>query len=159
MTPLAVPHQPHESVARRTATDSVDTLRQPPAIAETGQSGLDSDGLIAQLLGRTRDLLHADIASILLLDPSGEDLVAIASGGPGDQVRHGRRVPVDEFTSRIAATGEPVVLDRIDATTNLAHIDNGLSLASMAAVPMLAAGRIVGVLRVGTVAAADIHRR
>ena len=116
MTPLASSPPPHESVARPIATDGADRLRQRPASIEASGSGSDNDALVAELLDRIRDLLHVDTATVLLLDPSGEDLVATASSGLDDQVRHGLRVPVDEFTSRIAATGEPVVLDRIDTT-------------------------------------------
>jgi serine phosphatase RsbU (regulator of sigma subunit) len=139
-------------VARPIAADGADRLRQPQAIIEASGSGLDNDALVAEVLDRIRDLLHVDTATVLLLDPSGEDLVATASSGVDDQVRHGLRVPVDEFASRIAATGEPVVLDRIDATTKVSPVENGLQLTSIAGVPILAAGHIVGVLRVGTAA-------
>jgi sigma-B regulation protein RsbU (phosphoserine phosphatase) len=130
---------------------SQETLRRLQAVTDAALSGLDIDALLAELLERTRDLLQADTAAILLLDPAAGDLVATASSGLDDEIRHGLRVPLGAgFAGRIAATREPLVLDHVDTSTvvSTALIDQRLS--SMAGVPMLASGELIGVLHVGT---------
>jgi sigma-B regulation protein RsbU (phosphoserine phosphatase) len=135
----------------RSAVENQETLRRLQAVTDAALSGLDIDALLAELLERTRDLLHVDSAAILLVDPEGEDLVTSASSGLADEIRSGLRVPLGEgFAGRIAATGEPLVIDDVDASTVVSPVLVANQLASMAGVPMLAAGRILGVLHVGT---------
>jgi putative methionine-R-sulfoxide reductase with GAF domain len=153
MTPRTRLEQPGNSAERTLSPNGEEKLRRLQAVTDAALSGLEIDALLAELLERTRDLLQVDTAAILLLDSSGEDLVATASSGLDDEIRHGLRVPVGEgFTGRIAATGEPLVLDHVDATTVVSHVLIDKQLTSMAGVPMLAAGRVLGVLHVGTLA-------
>ena len=61
------------------------------------------------------------------------------------------RLPVGSgFAGRIAATGQPLVIDHVDTTTvvNRILIDEGLAV--IAGVPITAAGRVLGVLHVGS---------
>jgi phosphoserine phosphatase RsbU/P len=133
------------------SAESQETLRRLQAVTDAALSGLDVDALLAELLERTRDLLRVDTAAILLLDPAGVDLVATASSGLDDEIRHGLRVSVGEgFAGRIAATREPLVLDHVDASTVVSTVLIDKHLTSMAGVPMLAANRLLGVLHVGT---------
>jgi serine phosphatase RsbU (regulator of sigma subunit) len=132
---------------------SRETLRRLQAVTDAALSGLNIDALLAELLERTRDLLQVDTAAIMLLDPEVGDLVATASTGLDDEIRRGLRVPVGEgFSGRIAATREPVILDHVDASTVVSTVLIDKHLTSMAGVPMLAGGELLGVLHVGTVA-------
>jgi phosphoserine phosphatase RsbU/P len=145
------PNAPDIPASRPLAPDSEEKLRRLQAVTDAALSELEVDALLAILLDRTRDLLQVDTAAILLLDPSGDELVATASSGLEDEVRHGLRVRVGEgFTGRIAATGEPLVLDHVDTTTVVSHVLIDKHLTSLAGVPMLAAGRVLGVLHVGS---------
>ena len=145
------PGQPGNSATRPPPPDGGEKLRRLQAVTDAALSGLEVDALLTELLDRTRDLLQVDTAAILLLDPAGEELVATASSGLDDEVRCGLRVPVGQgFTGRIAETGEPLILDHVDTTTVISHVLIDKHLTSLAGVPMVSGGTILGVLHVGS---------
>jgi phosphoserine phosphatase RsbU/P len=154
MAPAIVPTP---SPGRRRAAKAAiaadqEKLRRLESVTDAALSGLSLDDLLAELLERTCDLLAVDTAGILLLDPTGTELVAMASHGLEDEVRHGVRVPVGEgFSGRVAAEGQAIILDRVDDTTVFSHYLIDKHLVSMAGVPMMVEGRLIGVLHVGAI--------
>ena len=140
-----------------TAVDPVSVearLRDIQSITDAALSRLDDDELLAELLDRTREVLQADTAAVLLLDFSSGQLVATAAAGLEEEVRQGVRIPVGHgFAGRIAAEHRPVVLDRVDHTTVLNPILWAKGIQSMMGVPMVAGGRVIGVLHVGSLTA------
>ncbi|HTX27995.1 MAG TPA: GAF domain-containing SpoIIE family protein phosphatase [Streptosporangiaceae bacterium] len=132
--------------------DSVEArLRDIQSITDTALSGLDANRLLAELLERTRDILRADTAAALLLDFSSGQLIATAAAGLEEEVVQGVRIPVGRgFAGRIAAEHRPVVLDRVDHTSVLNPILWEKGIQSMMGVPMVAGGRVIGVLHVGS---------
>jgi serine phosphatase RsbU (regulator of sigma subunit) len=137
-----------------TAVDPVSVearLRGIQSITDAALSRLDDSDLLAELLDRTREVLRADTAAVLLLDFSSGQLIATAAAGLEEEVRQGVRIPVGHgFAGRIAAEHRPVVLDRVDHTTVLNPILWAKGIRSMAGVPMVAGGRVIGVLHVGS---------
>ena len=137
-----------------TAVDPVSVearLRDIQSITDAALSRLDDLDLLAELLDRTRDVLQADTAAVLLLDFSSGQLIATAAAGLEEEVRQGVRIPVGHgFAGRIAAEHRPVVLDRVDHTTVMNPILWSKGIRSMAGVPMVASGRVIGVLHVGS---------
>jgi phosphoserine phosphatase RsbU/P len=126
-------------------------LRRLLAVTDTALSRLDVDDLLTELVSRTRELMAADTSAILLLEPSGRELVATAASGLEQEVRQGVRIPVGEgFAGRIAATARPLVIDHVDRTTVFNKILIDEHLAVMAGVPIMASGRVLGVLHVGS---------
>jgi serine phosphatase RsbU (regulator of sigma subunit) len=96
-------------------------------------------------------VLQADTAAVLLLDYSSGQLIATAAAGLEEEVRQGVRIPVGHgFAGRIAAEHRPVILDRVDHTTVLNPILWAKGIHSMVGVPMVAGGRVIGVLHVGS---------
>ena len=78
-------------------------------------------------------------------------LIATAAAGLEEEVSQGVRIPVGRgFAGRIAAEHKPVVLDRVDHTTVLNPILWAKGIQSMMGVPMVAGGRVTGVLHVGS---------
>jgi sigma-B regulation protein RsbU (phosphoserine phosphatase) len=131
-------------------------LRDIQAITDAALSHLDDRDFLAQLLARTRDILGADTAAVLLLDASSKQLIATAAAGLEEEVRQGVLIPVGQgFAGRIAAEGRPVILDRVDHTTVLNPILWAKGIRSMMGVPLVAGGRVIGVLHVGSLAARD----
>jgi phosphoserine phosphatase RsbU/P len=126
-------------------------LRDIQAITDAALSRLDDRGLLTELLDRTRDVLGADTAAVLLLDsPSGE-LIATAAAGLEEEVSQGVHIPVGHgFAGRIAAERRPVILDHVDDTTVLNPILWAKGIQSMVGVPMVAGGKVIGVLHVGS---------
>jgi hypothetical protein len=104
------------------------------------------------LLGRLKVILEADTAAVLLLDPSGSELIATAASGLEEEVRQGVRIPVGGgFAGRIAAERRPVILDHVDHSNVLNPILLKKGIRSLVGVPLMVGGTVLGVLHVGTV--------
>jgi signal transduction histidine kinase len=132
-----------------------DRLLRLQALTDAALAHLDLEELLAALLSRTREMLGVDTCAILLLDESTNELVARAAVGIEEEVEQGVRIPVGEgFAGRIAASGEPVVVDDLEH----AHVVNPIlrqkGIKSMLGVPLVAAGGTIGVLHVGAL----VHR-
>ncbi len=127
------------------------TLRAIQSITDAALSGLDERELLVALLDRVREILQADTAAVLLLDyPSGQ-LIATAAAGLEEEVNQGVRIPVGRgFAGRIAADRRPVILDHVDHTTVLNPILWAKGIKSMMGVAMVAGGRVIGVMHVGS---------
>jgi phosphoserine phosphatase RsbU/P len=126
-------------------------LRDIQSITDAALSRLDDRELLDELLDRTRETLQADTAAVLLLDFSSGQLVATAAAGLEEEVRQGVRIPVGRgFAGRIAAERRPVILDHVDHTTVLNPILWARGIRSMMGVPMVAGGRVIGVMHVGS---------
>jgi hypothetical protein len=88
---------------------------------------------------------------VLLLEPSSQFLVARAARGLEEEVRQGVRIPVGVgFAGRVASERRPVVLDRVDSTTVANPILWEKRIRSMAGVPLINGGTLVGVLHAGS---------
>ena len=128
-----------------------DRLRAIQSITDAALSRLDDRDLLAELLDRTREALQVDTAAVLLLDFSSGQLIATAAAGLEEEVIQGVRIPVGRgFAGRIAAEHRPVILDHVDHTTVLNPILWAKGIQSMMGVPMVAGGRVIGVLHVGS---------
>jgi putative methionine-R-sulfoxide reductase with GAF domain len=126
-------------------------LRDLQAITDAELSRLDDQDLLIVLLERARDILAADTAAVLLLDAEAGQLVATAAAGLEEEVRQGVRIPLGRgFAGRIAAERQPVILDRVDHTTVLNPILLSKGIRSMLGAPMIAGGRVYGVVHVGS---------
>jgi sigma-B regulation protein RsbU (phosphoserine phosphatase) len=120
------------------------------ALTDATLTPLDVDDLLAELLARVREILDVDTASVLMLDPGSEVLVARAARGIEDEVRQGVRIPLGVgFAGRIAATREPQRLDRVDATTVVNPVLWEKGVKVMLGVPLLTEDDVLGVLYVG----------
>jgi sigma-B regulation protein RsbU (phosphoserine phosphatase) len=128
-----------------------DRLRDIQAITEAALTRLDDHDLLAELLARTRDILQADTAAVLLLDFRSGELIATAAAGLEEEVRQGVRIPVGRgFAGRIAAEHRPVILDHVDHTTVLNPILWAKGIRALMGVPLIAGGKVIGVLHVGS---------
>jgi hypothetical protein len=129
-----------------------DKLRDIRSVTDAALSHLGADDLLTVLLARVREILDADTAAVLLLDSSGRYLIATAADGLEEEVSQGVRVPVGRgFAGRIAAERRPVILDHVDHGNVLNPILLEKGIRSLAGVPLLVHGTVVGVLHVGTV--------
>jgi sigma-B regulation protein RsbU (phosphoserine phosphatase) len=131
--------------------DSAERLRRLQTVTDAALSRLGVEDLLNELLVRTRDLLQADTATVLLLDASGTELIATAASGLEREVFHGIRVPVGRgFAGTVAASAEPVAIEHVDSTNVVSPVLLSEHIASVLGVPMISAGRVIGVLYVGT---------
>jgi len=127
------------------------TLHRIRAVTDATLSNLEVDELLRTLLERIGSLLRADIATILLMDASGRELITAASVGLEEELELDVRVPVGVgFSGQIAQTGQPLVVEYVDRDAVFSKVLIDRHLTSLAGVPMMAGGKLVGVLRVGT---------
>lgn len=128
-----------------------DRLRDIQTLTDAALSRLGEQEFLAELLDRVRGVLQADTAAVLLLDFSSGELIATAAAGLEEEVRQGVRIPVGRgFAGRIAAQHKPVIIDHVDHTTVLNPILWRKRIRSMMGVPLMAGGRVIGVMHVGS---------
>jgi phosphoserine phosphatase RsbU/P len=138
-------------VANVSRVELEERLRDIQSITDVALTRLDDHDLLTELLERTRAALRADTAAALLLDYSSGELIATAAAGLEEEVRQGVRIPVGRgFAGRIAATHKPVILDRVDHTTVLNPILWAKGIRALMGVPLIAVGKVIGVLHVGS---------
>ncbi len=127
-------------------------LRVLEAITDSRLREFELPELFRTLLSQVRELFSVDTATVLLLDSSGEQLVAKATSGLEEEVFQGVRVPVGAgFAGRVAQLREPVQIERVDESTvaNPLLWDRGLRV--LLGVPMVAHhGDLAGVLHIGS---------
>jgi len=149
---LAVMMEPRirTSVDAPTEKTSDERLDDLLAVTDTGLRQLDLQSLLVELLDRVREIAGADTATVLLLDPSSQTLVATAARGLEEEVYQGVRLPVGRgFAGRIAATRRPAILNRVDESTVAKPIPWENRIQTLMGVPLLGGhGRLVGVLHV-----------
>jgi phosphoserine phosphatase RsbU/P len=132
------------------ARSSDEKLRRLQSIADAALSRLGVEELLAELLDRTRDLLDADTAVILLVDSTGTELVATAAKGLEEEVRQGFRLRVGEgFAGRVAQQQRPIAIEHVDHSSVVNPLLLSKGVASVLGVPMINTGRLIGVLHVG----------
>jgi signal transduction histidine kinase len=141
-----------EREARAKAEEAVARLRDLEVISEAALTHLDLDLLLQELLDGVRTVMRADTAVCLLLDETGDELVASWARGLEEEVEAGVRIPVGKgFAGRVAATRAPVFIP----DTERAELVNPLlikrGLKSLLGVPLLVEGRLLGVMHVGSV--------
>jgi phosphoserine phosphatase RsbU/P len=148
---FGVPTANHESRGARERGGTPEAeLTNLRALTDTALNTLDVEDLLAELLGRVREILDADTAAVLLLDEGSGELIATAARGIEEEVREGVRVPLGSgFAGRIASTRGPIRLDRVDSTTVSNPILWEKGIRVMLGVPLLSANRLLGVLHVG----------
>lgn len=121
------------------------------AVSDPRLVSLDVESVLEDTLEGVREEMSVDTVAVLLLDPSGQFLVATASRGVEQEVRQGVRIPVGRgFAGRIAAEQRALAIEDLDHATVLNPLLRSRGIRSLLGVPLLAAGSLVGVMHVGT---------
>jgi phosphoserine phosphatase RsbU/P len=142
----------HDPNRRADSTDQLaDKLRDIQALTDAALSSLEPQGMLDTLVGRVRQVLQADTAAVLLLDPSSTFLVATAASGLEEEVNQGVRVPVGKgFAGRIAAENRPIVLAEVDHSKVVNPLLLSKGIRSLMGAPLRSGDTVLGVLHVGT---------
>ena len=118
---------------------------------EAALAHLTLEELLDELLVRVRSALEADTAAILLLDEDAEELVARAAKGIEEEVERGVRIPVGAgFAGRVAAERRSIFVENVDEANIYNPILREKGIKSLLGTPLIARGRVLGVLHVGT---------
>jgi serine phosphatase RsbU (regulator of sigma subunit) len=95
--------------------------------------------------------MAVDTAAVLLLDPSQQFLMATVARGIEEEVNQGVRIPLGRgFAGRIAEQRHWVAIEQVDHDNVLNPILREKGVVSLLGVPLVAGGRVLGVLHVGT---------
>src|SRR6476646_11197698 len=100
-----------ETQERPSPADQLEQLRFLHEVARLATTARTWDELLETVVDRTRDVLHADVSSLYLLDRDGAYLTLAATNGL-DRFQIGRaRVPFGEgVTGQVAAERLPLVI-------------------------------------------------
>jgi serine phosphatase RsbU (regulator of sigma subunit)/anti-sigma regulatory factor (Ser/Thr protein kinase) len=135
----------------RTTAKPYERLLRVQAVTDAALAHLPVEDLLDELLIRVRDVMDVDTVAILLHDEASNVLVARAAKGIEEEVEQGVRVPVGKgFAGKIAAEQRPVIIDRIDHSNVMNPILREKGIISLLGVPLIAQGRFIGVLHVGS---------
>jgi PAS domain S-box-containing protein len=141
-----------EREARAKAEEIADRLRDLEVISAAALTHLDLDRLLQDLLDGVRTVMRADTAVCLLLDESGDELVASWARGLEEEVEAGVRIPVGAgFAGRVASTRAPVFIPDVERAEVVNPLLMKRGLKSLLGVPLLVEGRLLGVIHVGSV--------
>jgi phosphoserine phosphatase RsbU/P len=128
-------------------------LRQIEVITDIAFAHMEVDDLLGELLDRVREILNVDTAVVMLLDSSGEELVAMAARGFEEEVRQRAHVPVGTgFAGRVAAERRPVAIEDVGRAEMFNPLVAKKGIRSLLGVPLIAGGDLLGVMHIGTFA-------
>ncbi len=138
-----------EQQARERAERLAGRLRRLQTVVDATFTGGSLDELLLELLVRLREAVGSDTATILIVDEAEEALIereSIGFEGPS-----GTRVPIGQgFAGRIAATRRHLVVPDISRMNVVNQHLRRAGIVSLAGVPLVADGRLVGVVHVGS---------
>src|SRR3989440_5447666 len=129
------------------ATESLSRLQQVTDVALTH---LKLDDLLGELLSRVSQVLSGDVTAILLREEPAETLRVRAARGLPEATWPHLRIPFGTgLAGRVAGDARPVVLTNPDDPLLNAAAARDAGVASVMGVPLIAEGRVIGVLTVG----------
>jgi sigma-B regulation protein RsbU (phosphoserine phosphatase) len=126
-------------------------LQQIQAITDVALSHLEDQDLLGEVLDRVREILEVDTAVVLLLDETGQRLVAAAARGIEEEVRQSVQGPVGRgFAGRVAAERRPVIIEDVGSASVVNPLLVQRGIHSLLGTPLLVGGDLLGVLHVGS---------
>ncbi len=134
---------------RAEAERATATIGRLQAVADAALEHRDLDTLLPAILARTREVMDADAAALLLLQEDGTFSLVTSDSATSDD--RPERVPQDAgIAGRVLATRAPVLVDDPppEELADPSILDAGIS--SMAGVPLFAHDEIIGVIEIGT---------
>jgi phosphoserine phosphatase RsbU/P len=130
--------------------ETADHLRRLEAVSDPDLSEFRSKDLLPELLDRVKDVMAVDTVAVLVVDRGGSHLVARIARGLEEEVRQGFRIRIGHgFAGRVAATRSPVAIEEVSPGTVVNPLLWRKGIRSLLGVPLLADGRLVGVMHVG----------
>ncbi len=134
---------------RAEAERATQTIGRLQAVADAALTHRDLDALLPVILARTREVMDAEAAALLLLQEDGT--LSLLSSDPATSEGRPANVPGDAgIAGRVLATRAPVILDDPppEELADPSILEAGIS--SMIGVPLIAHDEIIGVIEIGT---------
>ena len=124
-------------------------LESMELVTDPALSFLPLDELLEELLRRTSQVVGGDMATIFLLTADGKSVSVRASHG-ADPVAAGDQVPIGfGVIGTVAARGQAAIVDDVARVTPMMPALRD-RVSSLMAAPLLVAGKVIGVVQVGT---------
>ena len=142
-----------ERLTRLEAEAALERLQALQQVTETALTYVSLDELLVALLDRIGEILIVDSAAVLLLDEDEPDmLITHAVFGSAFEGKQGTRLRLDQsFAGQGAAERRPTVIEELSPATVPDQLVHDSSLRSVLGVPLLAKGRMLGLLYAGVV--------
>ena len=137
--------------AREEAERAALTIGRLQAVADTALTQRDLDALGPEILARTREVLDAEAAALLLIQDDGS--LSLLSSDPVVAANRVDRVAADAgIAGRVLATKRPVLLHDPPASELADPSILAAGISSMLGVPLIAHENVIGVIEVGVCA-------
>src|SRR4051812_15484673 len=137
-----------ERSARAEAEQAAKRVRDLQQVTDVSLAQLPLDELLHELVVRISGVLDLDAAAIMLTDDDGATMTVRAAQGVGTR-RDGKPIrvaPGDGCAGRVAAERRTVLLDDIKDSSDLDPVFRDTGVRSLAGVPLIADGRVIGVI-------------
>jgi PAS domain S-box-containing protein len=134
--------------AREQAERATTTIARLQAVADAALTHRHLDDLQPTILQRTREVMDADAAALLLVQDDGR--LSLLASDDAPQARRPDRVRAGAgIAGRVLASGEPVLVQdpQADELADPAVLDAGIT--SMLGVPLLSGDTVIGVIEIG----------
>jgi PAS domain S-box-containing protein len=146
--------------ARAEAEASAESLWAIHKVTDVALSHLELDELLDELLARICEALRVDIAAILLVTKAGTELRLRAVAGLDERRGEDLRVPLGRgISGSIASTRRPAALEEVTEEQAAEALLPGSGVRSMAGVPLLVEGRVIGIVEVAARETRSFHQR
>jgi PAS domain S-box-containing protein len=139
-----------ERTARSNAERLAIRLSQVQAVTDAALAHLALDDLLEELIERVREALGTDTATLLLLEEGGVLSVRASAGVELEDVAEVRTAVAEWIAGRLVATRRPLVVEEAASGNFPVPQLRRAGLRSVAGVPLLAGGRAIGALHVGS---------
>ncbi len=134
--------------AREQAEHATTTIARLQAVADAALTHRHLDDLLPVILQRSREVMDADAAALLLLQDDGR--LSLVCSDDAAQAQRPSRVRADAgVAGRVLATHEPVLVQdpTADELADPSILD--ASIGSILALPLLSSGEVIGVIEIG----------
>jgi L-methionine (R)-S-oxide reductase len=119
----------------------------------------DATKLTVELLDWLQTQMSVDTVTLLLPTPEG-NLAVKATSGLEEEITQQIRIPIGQgIAGRIAARGEPMIVDDLSAVEVFSPILRDKGVKSLVGIPILLTPTMIGVLHVGTLAPRQFNQR
>jgi PAS domain S-box-containing protein len=134
---------------RAEAERATATIGRLQAVADAALTHRDLDTLLPAILARTREVMDAEAAALLLLQEDGT--FSLVTSDAVTQRERPEHVPADAgIAGRVLATRAPVLLDDPPPEELADPSILAVGISSMVGVPLIAHDEIIGVIEIGT---------
>jgi PAS domain S-box-containing protein len=140
-----------EQIARAEAEAAASKLRRLQSVTDSALPELTLDQMLRELLVRLRSAVQGDTASVLLLAPSGDELVPVASVGLEEEVEAGITVPLGHgIAGRIATSDGGLIFNDVSEVEMVNSLIRQ-RISSLVGAPLKVEESVIGVIHVGSV--------